>query len=279
MGIKILNTQEGCDMAAGLALENKLVPFFGAGFTANCKARKCVCPDGKSLAGIMQSLVLEYKPFLTPEYFDKLPPTGGLSRLFFSTVPAAAYKQFFLDYFTEIELEKYKYDFLNKIDWPLAYTTNFDNAIESNGDFQAILPYRNYKDYIIKKRPLYKVHGDAYTEAVDDTCESVAFRNSWVDNLTFEKNGDFIERLLIDYSGRSIIYVGCGRISGRIRDIYSRGGQFPNNPHIIVRDKIPTAEEESNLTTYGISHVILVDNFPDFYITFKEKYIKYKKTS
>ena len=277
MGIRILGTKEGCDIAAGLASKKELIPFFGAGFTANCKARKGVCPDGKSLTQIMQGLILKYNPGITPEYFEKLSPVGGLSRSFFSMVPATAYRQFFLDYFTEIKLENYKYDFLNRIDWPRAYTTNFDNAIESCGGFQAIVPYKNYKDYVIKKKPLYKVHGDAYVEATDGTCEGVAFRNSWVDNLKPEKNGDFIEKLLFDFSNSSMIYVGCGRISGRIRDIYRSGSPDPNKPHMIVRDNVPTAGEENILSTYGISQVVLVDKYDDFYKTFIESYLKYER--
>ena len=120
---------------------------------------------------IIVNLIIKYNGCSREDLAGVFP----LSRVLFDTVPRSEIRAFYLDYLTEIEIEPYKHDFLNLVDWPRAYTLNADNAIESNGDFQALVPYFNYKNYVITRKPVYKLYGDAYTEAMFDDAEGIAF--------------------------------------------------------------------------------------------------------
>ena len=43
----ILNEQDGIERIATLALDRKLIPVFGSGFTRECTSHKGKVPDGK----------------------------------------------------------------------------------------------------------------------------------------------------------------------------------------------------------------------------------------
>ncbi|MDD3363383.1 MAG: hypothetical protein PHZ03_00220 [Syntrophomonas sp.] len=271
MGIKIVDVQEGSAMAARLALEKKLIPFIGSGFTAYCKSRQGYCPTVEQLKEISRNLLIKFNDYLLEDINEiKTHPI----RTFFDIAPRSDVKTFFLDYFTEIELEQYKMDFLNVIDWPRVYTFNIDNAIETHGNFQALLPYTNYKDYVISRRPVYKLYGDAYSEAVFDDCEGVSFRNGYVKNLTAKKNADFVESIGNDFASNNIIYVGTRITQKHIRDIYQKSKPVQSLQRIIVLDTVPTPEEEEGLLVAGVNLIILVKEYKPFYTTFVDCYRK-----
>jgi hypothetical protein len=271
MGIKIVDIPEGSAIAARLALENKLIPFIGSGFTAYCKSKRGYCPTVEQLKEISHNLLIKFNDYLLEDINEiKIHPI----RKFFDIAPRSEVKTFFLDYFTEIELEQYKMDFLNVIDWSRAYTFNIDNAIETHGNFQALLPYKNYKNYVISRRPVYKLYGDAYHEALFDDCEGVSFRNGYVKNLTAKKNADFVESIKSDFSNCNIIYVGTRITQKHIREIFQQSKPIQNLQRIIVRNTIPTPEEEEGLLAAGINLIILVEDFEPFYTTFVDCYRK-----
>ncbi|MDD4753055.1 MAG: hypothetical protein PHT78_07360 [Desulfitobacteriaceae bacterium] len=271
MGIHILDIPEGCSMAAGLAFQKKLIPFFGAGFTANCRSKNGRCPTSQALNEIFCNLIMKYNG-CTREDLEGIFP---LSRKLFDTVPHSEIRSFYLDYLTEIELEPYKYDFLNVVDWPRAYTSNVDNAIESNGNFQALLPYYNYKNYVITRKPVYKLYGDAYTEAMFDDCEGIAFRNSYLPNLTAKKNRDFVESLISDYSSYNFIFVGSSpKGKKHMEYIFECSKPSQDLQRFQVCNAVPTQEEEENLLAIGVEQIILVEDFDLFYTSFVDCYRK-----
>lgn len=270
MNIKIIDCKKGSHIAAKLAKENTLIPFIGSGFTANCKAKNGYCPTVEGLYDILYDLVFEYKDYLI-EDFSKMKPNK--CRRFFEIAPPVAIKKFFLDYFTQIELEDFKLDFLNKINWSHIYTFNIDNAIEDNGNFQPLLPYLKYKNYTIEKRPVYKLYGDAYIEVVDDECERVAFRNMYNRNLSAEKNKDFALRIQDDFTNKNILYIGTTIKQRDIRKIYEISTPKENLLSLYVTDTIPTPKEEG-LLKVGVNRIILVEEFEDFYKSFVNNYKK-----
>ena len=173
-------------------------------------------------------------------------------------------------------------DFINKIDWPYIYTINFDDGIERCGKYRAILPYKKIQySQNIQKTLLYKLHGDAVHEAIyasspDDANENIIFSNSqYWNSIIGSKNRYILNYLKSDFCSRIVLFIGCSlKDEIDIKQVVDQctGKYLPDSMRIIVRNEKPSLLEEMQLSSYGISHVLLVNSYEAFYVDLVKKY-------
>lgn len=166
-----------------------------------------------------------------------------------------------------------------KINWPYAYTLNVDDGIEKNSDFNPILPYHKFRRPKTSKRILYKLHGDAEYESkyIDKIQDNIIFSQSqYLQAITSEDNADIYKALLADYAQEHLLFIGCSLQEEQdLQFVYEKSKNIQKDAYrIVLRNKIPTSQEQRNLKKHGINEIILVDNFEDFYADFLIAYQK-----
>ena len=162
--MNVIRHEEGISKLIQQLTEEKLIPVFGAGFSAKAEALSGVVPDGNLASKMMKKIIVDCVDFVTEE---ELAGKGfnDVAKLFNQLnkkdLLKGRYKDFFRSNFTEVQLDSIKNEFL-QIAWPYALTLNVDDAIERTGCFEAILPYLNAENRNESSKTLYKLHGDLY---------------------------------------------------------------------------------------------------------------------
>ena len=275
--INIIDYDEGIKKLARYALERKLVPVFGAGFTAGCQAVNGGVPDGKLAKNEMSKLICaeknclySYEEVNKKSFFD-------VSDLFFECVSSEKRAKYFEDNFTEVKLLQQQIDFLTKVNWPYAYTLNVDDGIEQNSDFQLILPYLKFRRPKTSKKLLYKLHGDVNYESRyrDDNKNNIVFsQEQYLQAITSEENKDIYKALLSDYAQQHMLFIGCSLQNEMdLQYVYNKSKNIQQDAYrIVLRNEKPTLDEERSLKKHGINGVIIVENFEKFYPDFVSMY-------
>ena len=278
--ISILNYQEGVEQLAKIAVRRELIPFFGAGFTCNCQAYGGAVPGTKRAMVQMRDLVLSSTDNFAPNMLDEI-DFLKLAEIFFEYVPDKKRAEYFERYYTEVELYKNQKDFLEKPNWPYAYTLNVDDGIEKNSDFTPIMPYRPFKRPRTTKKILYKLHGDAlYESTYLDGAENIVFsQKQYMQAITAEYNADIYAALLSDYGQKHILFIGCSLQDEQdLQYVYEKSKIYQRSTfRIVLRDKHPDIMEEQNLKRHGINEIIMVDSYERFYDDFLDKYVELQK--
>lgn len=115
MSIKQLDHDDGIRILIKLLYEGKLTPIIGSGFTMGCQSKKANVPDGKKATEIMQRIIKKIRPMnLSKADFNKT------SERFFSVVSKEQQWKFFEEYFTDVKVNGYLYDFL-ALPWTYVY--------------------------------------------------------------------------------------------------------------------------------------------------------------
>lgn len=271
---------EGISKLAEYAVRRNLIPFIGAGFSAGSETAGGCVPDGPTVCAEMIELILKSFPDLAKGKLDTCSFTQ-IADLFFKYISVADRAAFFEKSFTETNLSASHQDFINKIDWPYIYTINFDDGIERCGKYRAILPYKKFNIPKTSKKLLYKLHGDAVHEAIyasspDDANENIIFSNSqYWNSIIGSKNRYILNYLKSDFCSRIVLFIGCSlKDEIDIKQVVDQctGKYLPDSMRIIVRNEKPSLLEEMQLSSYGISHVLLVNSYEAFYVDLVKKY-------
>lgn len=123
-----LDKPEDMEQLASYAVARNLIPFFGAGFSAGAEALNGSVPDCATAQEYMKRALTAEDPE-NEEELSELDFTD-LAGEFYDKVPESARMKYFEDNFTDVKLSDNLKAFLNDIDWPYAYTINFDDGIE-----------------------------------------------------------------------------------------------------------------------------------------------------
>ena len=269
MEYNILSQRDGILLAAKLASERNLIPVFGSGFTRNTKSHSGKVPDGAEATKIMKELLLSSCTEISQTDLDGL-DFNSTSEYFLKLVSHQTKSKFFTD-FSEVFIEGDKKDFL-QLDWPYAYTLNVDDGIENSSEFKAILPYNNFEKPNTSIKLLYKIHGDAFTEATSNTSRNIVFSSEqYILSLTDESNIGILNNIEADYSSSNLLFIGCSLISEPdLKFIYDKIKENSgNNLRIVLRKEEPqTLKDKMLLSSYGINTVILVEDYDLFYQEF-----------
>lgn len=275
--INIIEYDEGLNEIVDFALKRKLVPVFGAGFTAGCRACEGVVPDSERALKDMRNLIIKEQPLLFPEENLKSLSFFEISDIFFEYVSLENRSNYFEYNYTNVKLFPQQEEFLKNIKWPYAYTLNVDDGIEKNSDFISVLPYHKFRRPHTSKRILYKLHGDACYESVykNEENNNIIFSQSqYMQALTSEENIDIYKALLSDYSQQNILFVGCSLQEEQdLKYVYEKSVQFSDETNkYVLRESIPSIIEQQKLKKHGINKIIHVNNYERFYDDFIKKY-------
>lgn len=285
-----LEGAEGMEKLASYAVARNLIPFFGAGFSAGAEALNGSVPDCTAAQEYMKKALIEENPECA-DYLAELDFTG-IAGEFYNDVSELKRARYFEDNFTDVKLGDNLKAFLHEIDWPYAYTINFDDGIEQsvpegNTKFRIVLPYRGFRKPRSSVRLLYKLHGDAeyecrYYRNSDRTVDKniIFSSDQYLQSITDEENRDMLNALKSDFSTRIVLFIGCSLQDEQdIRFVYNQCKEecTPGSMRIAVRTEKPSVTEKGNLMRHGISHVLLVDNYVRFYTEFLNKYKELKE--
>lgn len=250
-----------------------LYPVLGAGFSANCKSRGGIVPDGKKLKEDFLSQIKEQAVDIENIKDRDL---KQVSKYYKEMVPRDVRVKYLMDKLTGVSLEKEKKRFLD-INWKYVYTFNIDTAIEDNSIYKnVILPNKPGDEKTIETlgSGLFKVHGD-----VVDYCK---YKNSECyifDSKEYARNIDdnkfILNKMKHDFTFNNLIFVGCS-LSEEL-DLLSMNipdtEMFKASRYYITSTK-PDRFREIDLETYGITHIVLVTSYEDFYKKMYDIYIK-----
>lgn len=289
--IDIIEYEEGIKRLVKYAISKKLIPVFGAGFTAGCQSINGIVPNGEKAVESMCDMILKSGLCTLRECDIRDMEFSEISDLFFEYVSSDERATYFEDFYTGVVLFQPQIDFLTKINWPYAYTLNVDDGIEKNSDFNPILPYHKFRRPKTSKRILYKLHGDAEYESkyIGKIQDNIIFSQSqYLQAITSEDNTDIYKALLSDYAQEHLLFIGCSLKEERdLQFVYEKSKNIQKDAYrIVLRNKVPTSQEQRNLKKHGINEIIIVENFEDFYPDFllayqecqaenKEKIYKY----
>lgn len=282
MLMNIYMQAQGIEYLASLAMQRKLIPFLGAGFSKGSKSCRSFVPDAEQATELMKELIIsnstncdeDANELATYDFFE-------MSTRFFEDVPENVRSAFFRNYFTEVKLPSLQSEFLS-LDWPYIYTINVDDAIENTGLYEAILPYKELKNQFnssFEKKPLYKLHGDALQEVLYNSDENIVFRrDQYLKSIADPENAQFINNLKGDFS-KNLFFLGCS-LADEQDLLYVKNTATEWDPNsgsrIIVRDYAIDTSERRRLNRYGINVVIQINDYPSFY---KELIKKIKEVS
>lgn len=278
--INTVTYEMGLDMLVKLALNRKLIPIFGAGFTAGCESCMDAVPNSEIAKNDMKNILLNTHnhPFGEADLKDM--DFFAVSDLFFEYVSHEERSDYFENKYTNVRLFQPQIEFLADISWPYAYTLNIDDGIETNSDFQPVLPYHKFRRPKTSNRLLYKLHGDAVYEAkyIDDDQENIIFsRTQYLQAITNESNTDIYQALLADYGQNNLLFVGCKLQDEQdIQYVFGKSKDYQTDTYrIVLRRKEPDITEQMNLRKHGINLIVLVkDSYDSFYADFVSEYKK-----
>ena len=128
---------------------------------------------------------------------------------------------------------------------------------------------------------MYKLHGDAEYESkyIDKIQDNIVFSQSqYLQAITSEDNTDIYKALLADYAQEHLLFIGCSLQEERdLQFLYDKSKSIQKDAYkIVLRNKIPTSQEQRDLKKHGINEIILVEKFENFYTDFLLAYQGYQ---
>lgn len=276
--MNIINEKEGIRKLIQQLVDERLIPVFGAGFSAGAEALRGSVPNGEEANEMMKKIIIQCVDFISEEEVanNKFNDTAKLfNQLNNKGLLKGRYKGFFRDNFTEVKLSSIKKEFL-KIEWPYALTLNVDDGIEKSGAFEPILPYLNADNKNKNSKTVYKLHGDAGFECkyLHEEPTIVFDMDQYTKSLNDEHNQSFRECICNTYRDFNMLFIGCSLSNEPdLKFLYNRvKDEEKETSRFIIREKAPDKLEEMTLEDYGITDVIVVEDYDTFYVDFLTEY-------
>ncbi|MFC1239749.1 SIR2 family protein [Treponema vincentii] len=255
-----------------------LIPFIGSGFSKGTPIyrSKNKVPDGSQLVTLMKNKIEEYAPERSKRVATKT-KFSDVAKVYLKSVPRDAQLKVFSDYFVGVDFDYRKSAFL-KAGWSYLYTLNIDDGIERIlRDYHVVLPCKKLNtDYTKTHRCIYKLHGDAKSRITYKDEESIIFSSDQY-LISLRDNADFISMIQSDYKTKSILMIGCSLDDELdIKFAVLTNDKFDNdiNNRFYITHKEPDDEKKEILEDLGISKVILVENYDEFYDFFASPEVK-----
>lgn len=282
--MEIIQEQEALAILAELNVRNMLVPIIGAGFSGGAKASNGQVPMCDELKEIMVTKIIANSQILNKEDLKNM-SFEETSELFLDEkiVPIEVRQEVFEKYFTNVNLPDYKKEFLQL--WNYIYTINIDDAIERATNYTVIHPYTSLRDNfgnILKKNSyVLKLHGDANREILVSGNQNIVFKSSqYISCMNSEYNAQLIKSIKSDYEQKNIIFIGCSlNKEPDLQSIYeSTCANIVNRKIFYLSNTIPDKIKEIKLRRYGITTIVLVNNYNAFIKNLKDAIILCKES-
>ncbi|NUU64128.1 SIR2 family protein [Paenibacillus agri] len=248
---------------------NRLIPIIGSGFSRSSLTMNGKVPSGDDMKVYMLNKLKEKFP---DENFSQ--DFSKIAQQYENHCDVRDRKKYLNDNFTNVKLEWYKKDFL-KINWPYIYTLNIDDAIESNSNFNVVLPLNEVNEEYemsLNNKSLYKLHGDARHYLMYKNSQMYIFsQHQYLNSL--KQNNYMLNKISTDIRSNCAIFIGCS-LSDEIDLLYSLNINGYTPPSMkstyYVTDRDLSELQKKDLEIYGVDTIIKVDNYQDFYIYLSE---------
>lgn len=251
-------------------MQNKiLIPVLGAGFSSGFHTgKKGTVPNGKQMREHMINTLLDGG--CTTDLGDKT--FAQIAKYYNRQIETDKRKKYISENFVNVTLGNSQKAFL-QLNWPYIYTLNIDDAIENNSDYDAVPPNRKIDENATNYgKPVYKLHGNAkdiiYLE--ENAAFSVFDTSQYVSSL--KENKWMLNKLKQDYIDKNILFLGCS-LKDEIDLMHVFSLVKEKDPQLLtkkyyVTDNDLSREDLIDLEDYGISTVIKVGSFGEFYDEF-----------
>lgn len=255
-----------------------LIPIIGSGFSKgapiNRSSNKVL--DGSQLIALMKDMIKEHAPERSGRLVKK-EKFSDIAKEYLKSVPRDTQLKVFSDYFIDVNLNHRKSAFL-KSGWSYIYTLNIDDGIERVlRDYNVVLPFKKLNvDYTKTHRCIYKLHGDAKHEITYKDEKNLIFSSDQY-LISLRDNADFISMIQSDYKTKSILIIGCSLDDELdIKFAVLTNDKFDNdiNHRFYIAHEEPNDERKEILEDLGISKIVLVENYDEFYDFFAAPEIK-----
>lgn len=284
--INYINHSDGVTKLAELLINERLIPVFGAGFSKGSPSLQGKVPDGNECNELMKKLIRKYVTCINETILETYDFNDTAKRLKKSVpryISENTYVSFFKDNFTDVHLSPTKTNFLS-LPWPFIFTINIDDGIENTRMFNTILPYHNArKDNTSTMHSLFKLHGDANYEILYKSEKNIIFdSDQYTQSLNEPENQTMRDVFSNAYKEYNLLFVGCSlKNEPDIKYIYnSISKERLKTMGIVLRTHELSEVEEDDIEDYGITDVIIVNDYDLFYVdlynTVREKQIKEK---
>ncbi len=259
-----------------LIKDQSIYPVIGAGFSSGCKAKNGVVPSAE---GFREEILNQIKDLGedTSEILNSDLKT--LAQYYKKIIPRNIRTNYLINNFTSISLSEHCKKFL-EIEWKYVYTFNIDTCIEENSSYKdIILPNKPCDENTIRKLDhcIYKIHGDVvdYCKYQDSKCY-IFDNKEYIQSI---KNNTYIlNKINHDFAFNNLIFIGCSLTNELdILSLSTLDDNLPKTSRFYVTDKKPNKFKELDLEQYGITHVILINNYDNFYDEFYKIFIDSKK--
>ncbi len=258
-----------------LFVSGHLIPFFGAGFTMNekCgpKSLENTVPDGRRCTELFEDLLKRKDP--ERKYSNSL---ADVSVALFKSikhdgVSINEFLELLQKYFMNVQVDGIKKEFLN-LPWHTAFTINIDDGIEGCSDFRPILPYKNTRSDV-KGKVVYKIHGDAKWEVDYEAEDNLVFNfDQYINSISLPTNQTLREAILSAMKDENLLYIGCSlQDEPDLRHLNKLIANDDRNAkkNIMLCGKKPDKYyEESLQDDYGITDIIIVEDYSSLYSSF-----------
>lgn len=248
-------------------MSSSLIPVLGSGFSVSMLANEGLVPSGND----MKTHMINTLSKLDASYDFKSKSFSQLAKYYNKKVSLLERKEYFLKNFTKVKLSRLCTEFLS-INWPYIYTLNIDDAIERNSEYIPVGPNREFdEEFESYEKRVYKLHGDVQ-EIISlkdgDRCY-IFDSDQYVDSL--EDNKWILEKVKQDYLEKNILFLGCSLDDELdLRKVFSvskKEKAIIQTEKYYVTDKALSEYEVLDLESYGVTTVILVDTYDEFYET------------
>lgn len=244
---------------------SELTPFFGAGFTKDCKSYRGTVPDAARLMDGIKSICIENAP---DESAKK--QIGDISKLKVafsmlkrpSLFPQSSATRYFESLFSKVKLPQDKKNILD-LDWPNIFSFNIDDAIEEHSNkYFKVLPYKAISyESLITRKCLFKIHGDITEYCAHPDTKLIFTWHDYTESIHTNK-------AMLTYLGNlakngSLLFIGCSLDEEIDLQLLSHSYSFSNS--IYLKRGAPSLTEELALESYGINSVIYFDSYDEIY--------------
>lgn len=264
-----------------------LIPLVGSGISTGTRTRKRgQVPSGN-----------EYKRYMIKE----IKKSGKLNERevaqlevkTFSDIVSYYEKDVFVS--AESRLEYFKENFYQaaystndirmkffNVDWPYIYSLNIDDAIEASTSYkEVILPCRAIREEIFSERKcIIKLHGDISEIIKYADAQKVFSKQEYISSI--DNNKLLLTKIKNDFENQNIIIVGCS-FDDEIDLLYTsnhlrkkRNGSSLSKV-ILCTTKEPTVLERSNYEDYGITDIVVFQDYNSIYNTVYTAWVKSKE--
>lgn len=253
----------------------RIIPILGSGFSAGSETQNGVVPDGNQMRNYMIKQIKDSITDIETEMLESK-TFSQIALYYHECVPQKQQKQYVRENFCKVKLPDLKQKFLD-INWIYVYTLNIDDAIERNSRYINVVHPNKEVDtqYLDSENCVIKLHGDAANYLLYKEDDNRIFNvKQYANSIT--SNESLLQKLRHDFLFCNIAFIGCSldnEFDLATVDNKSKDGQLsPQTARYYFTNKRPGPLREIELSSYGITHTVIVDEFNDIYRGFYEAF-------